>query len=94
VHVSLGSTFAAGLLTRNYATKETGRCRGGIIMAIKREIIEPKPGDKRYARRDNDGQFTENQASVGKSLAADRRKNAKRVVPKGQGDKGDQKKRG
>jgi hypothetical protein len=63
-------------------------------MAIKREVIEPKPGDKRYARRNKEGQFTENQASVGKSLAADRRKHAKKVVPKGQGDRGDQKKRG
>jgi hypothetical protein len=61
-------------------------------MAIKREVIEPTPGDKRYARRNKGGQFTENQASVGKSLAADRRRNAKKVVPKGQGDRGDQKK--
>ena len=63
-------------------------------MTIKREVVEPKRGEKRYARRNKDGQFTENQASVGKSLAADRRTQAKKVVSKGQGDRGDQKKRG
>ena len=49
------------------------------------------PGDKRYARRNAEGQFTENQVDVGKSLAADRRSKAKKIVPKGQGDRGDQK---
>jgi hypothetical protein len=62
-------------------------------MAIKREVIEPKTGNKRYARRNKDGEFTQDQVSVGKSLAADRRTHAKKVVPKGQGDRGDQKKR-
>ena len=57
-----------------------------------REVIQPHKGDKRYARRDKQGQFTDNQVSVGKSLAADRRSKAKTVVPKGQGDRGDQKK--
>ena len=60
-------------------------------MSAKREVIQPKPGDKRYARRDKEGQFTKDQTSVGKSLAADRRTHAKTVVPKGQGDRGDQK---
>ena len=57
-----------------------------------REVIQPHKGDKRYARRDKQGQFTDNQVGVGKSLAADRRSKAKTVVPKGQGDRGDQKK--
>jgi hypothetical protein len=57
-----------------------------------REVVQPHKGDKRYARRDAQGQFTDNQVSVGKSLAADRRSKAKTVVPKGQGDRGDQKK--
>ena len=61
-------------------------------MAKKREIIEPQSGDKRFVRRGADGQFTGDQASVGKSLSADRRTHAKKVVPKGQGDRGDQKK--
>ena len=56
-----------------------------------RETIEPNKGDKRYVRRDEKGHFTENQVDVGKSLAADRRHKAKKTVPKGQGDRGDEK---
>ena len=58
----------------------------------KRELIEPNKGDKRYIRRDKQGQFTASQVDVGKSLSADRRSKAKTIVPKGQGDRGDQKK--
>jgi hypothetical protein len=57
----------------------------------KRELIEPNKGDKRYIRRDKEGLFTANQVDVGKSLSADRRSKAKTIVPKGQGDHGDQK---
>lgn len=57
-------------------------------MAGKRELIEPNPGDKRYTRRDEQGQFTE-QDDVGKSSARDQRTRAKKEAPKGQGDKGD-----
>ena len=57
----------------------------------KREVIQPHKGDKRYARRNEQGQFTDSQVNVGKSLAADRRGKAKTAVPKGQGDRGDQK---
>jgi hypothetical protein len=35
--------------------------------------------------------FTEDQVDVGRSLAADRRSTSKKAAPKGQGDKGDQK---
>ena len=56
----------------------------------KREVIQPKTGDKRYVRRDQQGQFTDGQVAVGKSLSADRRSKSKTVVPKGQGDRGDQ----
>lgn len=55
----------------------------------KRELIEPHDGDKRYVRRDENGQFTEDQVDVGKSLAADRRVTAKTKTKPGQGDKGD-----
>ena len=58
----------------------------------KREVIQPHQGDKRYVRRDQQGQFSNDQVSVGRSLANDRRSKAKTVVPKGQGDRGDQKK--
>ena len=62
------------------------------ILAPKRELIEPHAGDKRYVRRDKQGQFKESD-DVGKSLAADRRTKAKTVAPKGQGDRGDRKPR-
>lgn len=58
-------------------------------MARKREQIEPHSNDKRYARRDEAGQFTTDQTNLGRSLSADRKKHAKTSVPKGQGDKGD-----
>jgi hypothetical protein len=57
----------------------------------KRELIEPKPGDKRYVRRDKAGHFTKEQDDVGRSLAQDRRKPAKHAAPRGQGDRGDRK---
>jgi hypothetical protein len=60
-------------------------------MSSKRELIEPNEGDKRYARRDDKGQFAKEQDDVGRSLAQDRRQHAKTVVKKGQGDRGDQK---
>lgn len=58
---------------------------------MKREVIQPHSNDKRYIRRDQEGQFTSQQVNVGKSLSADRRSKSKTVVPKGQGDRGDQK---
>lgn len=57
-----------------------------------RELIEPHKGDKRYVRRKK-GRFTKSQDDVGRSLAADRRKKAKRVAKKGEGDRGDQKRK-
>jgi hypothetical protein len=51
--------------------------------------IEPQKGAKRYVRRKG-GKFTKSQDDVGRSLAADRRKHAKRVVKSGEGDRGDQ----
>lgn len=55
----------------------------------KRERIEPNDGDKRYVRRDEDGQFTEDQVDVGRSLAQDQRRDAKNESEPGQGDRGD-----
>jgi hypothetical protein len=57
-----------------------------------RELIEPHKGDKRYVRRDGQGQFKESD-DVERSLAADRRTKAKTVAKKGEGDRGDQRKR-
>jgi len=58
-----------------------------------RELIEPQKGDKRYIRRDAKGHFTKRQVDVGRSLAADRRSKSKTVAQKGEGDRGDQKRR-
>lgn len=60
-------------------------------MPRKRELIEPNPGDKRYIRRDDQGRFTEDQVDVRRSISDDVRKPAKRTVPPGRGDRGDQK---
>jgi hypothetical protein len=57
-----------------------------------RTLIEPHKGDKRFVRRKK-GKFTKSQDDVGRSLAADRRKKAKKVAKKGEGDRGDQKRR-
>ena len=58
-------------------------------MAKDRELIEPHEGDKRYVRRDDEGEFTDSQDDVGRSLAQDRRRAAETEVRKGQGDRGD-----
>ena len=42
-----------------------------------------------YARRDGEGQFTNDQTDVGKSSAADQRQHSKTPAKKGQGDRGD-----
>ena len=57
-----------------------------------RTQIEPRKGDKRYVRR-KAGKFTRSQDDVGRSLAADRRKRAKRAVKSGEGDRGDRRSR-
>lgn len=53
----------------------------------KREEIAPH-GDKRYVRRDDQGQF-KSEVDVGRSLSADRRQKAKHEARPGQGDRGD-----
>ena len=56
----------------------------------KRELIEPKKGDKRFVRRKSDGTFGKT-VNVGKSLSADSRSKARTKVAKGQGDRGETK---
>jgi hypothetical protein len=58
----------------------------------KRELIDTG-SDKRYVRRNKKGQFNESD-DVGRSLRQDVKRKAKTVVKAGQGDKGDQKRRG
>ena len=57
-------------------------------MTAKHELIEPNKGDKRYVRRNKSKQFKESD-DVGRSLAQDRRRKAKTVAPRSQGDRGD-----
>ena len=56
-----------------------------------RELIEPNEGDKRYVRRDKNGQFTDSQDDVSRSLSQDQQREAKTEVKSGQGDRGDRK---
>ena len=56
-----------------------------------RELIDTGRS-KRYVRRDERGRFTK-VVEVGRSLAADRRQDAKAVAKKGQGDRGDRRDR-
>jgi hypothetical protein len=57
------------------------------LTAAKRELIDTGT-DKRFVRRGKKGRFKESD-DVGRSLAADHRKKAKKKVRSGYGDKGD-----
>jgi hypothetical protein len=61
------------------------------MAARKRETIEPREGDKRYIRRDEEGKFTEEQEDVGRSLSQDQKREAATESTPGQGDRGDRK---
>jgi hypothetical protein len=54
-----------------------------------RELVDTGK-DKRYVRRDEEGRFEESD-DVGRSLSQDVRRDARDEAPKGQGDRGDQK---
>jgi hypothetical protein len=56
-------------------------------MANERELIDTGT-DKRFVRRDKQGQFKESD-DVGKSLSQDQKQKAGNKKPKNQGDKGD-----
>lgn len=56
-------------------------------MTAKRELIDTRT-DKRYVRRDEQGQFKESD-DVSRSLSQDQRRDAKTKAAKGQGDRGD-----
>lgn len=55
-------------------------------MARDRERIEPTPGDKRYIRRDEQGQFEEVEDS-GRLSARDQKKDSRTESTPGQGDR-------
>jgi hypothetical protein len=69
------------------ARKSTAKKPASRRRAAKRELISPG-GDKRFVRRGAGGQFKESD-DVGRSLAADRRKQSKTKAKRGQGDRGD-----
>jgi hypothetical protein len=56
-----------------------------------RELVDTGK-DKRYVRRDEQGRFEESD-DVSRSLSQDVRRDADTVAAKGQGDRGDQKKK-
>ena len=61
-------------------------------MPTNRERIDTTPGragGSRFVRRNDKGQFTSDQVSAGRSVAQDRRVDAKNKAPKGQKDRGD-----
>jgi hypothetical protein len=70
--------------TKKTAKRKTTAKRG----SGKRELINTGT-DKRFVRRDGQGQFKESD-DVGKSLTADRRRKARTKVKSGHGDRGDQ----
>jgi hypothetical protein len=53
----------------------------------KRELIENN-GEKKYIRRDEQGQFTGYQVDKGRSDAANRRSDSEHHADKGEGDRG------
>ena len=56
----------------------------------KREVVTPRgSGSSRYVRRDSKGEFSGDQVKTGRSVAADRRVDAKNKAPKGMKDRGD-----
>lgn len=69
-----------------------GSKKGASKGGSKRELIDTGT-DKRFVRRDEGGRFNESD-DMGRSLARDVKQPAKKKVPSGQGDKGDQKRRG
>ncbi|AMJ68114.1 hypothetical protein [Hymenobacter sp. PAMC 26628] len=57
-------------------------------MSSKREEIEPTPGDKRYIRRNKDGEI-DTSVDLNHSLSCDDKHDAKKTSKPGQGDHGD-----
>ena len=56
----------------------------------KREVIKPGgTGTSRFVRRDAGGAFTSDQVKTGRSIARDRKVDAKSKAPKGMKDRGD-----
>lgn len=72
---------------RQTAKSASAKGGAGRKKAAKRELIDTGT-DKRFVRRNEQGQFDEVD-DVGRSLSQDRRRHAKTASKPGQGDKGD-----
>ena len=72
------------MATRKSAAKKTAARKK---TASRRELVAPK-GDKRFVRRGKAGQFKK-VVGIGRSLSTDKKRKAKKKVPKGQGDRGE-----
>jgi hypothetical protein len=79
--------IAGVLMAKRKAAKKAKKTTGRKRAATKRELINTG-SDKRFVRRGSRGRFNESD-DAGRSLAADRRRKAKRTVTSGQGDRGD-----
>lgn len=75
-------------MAKTTAKKTAGKKAAAKKSSAKRTIIAPH-GDKRFVRRNAQGEFTESD-DMGKSLSRDRKIKAKTTVKPGYGDKGDQ----
>lgn len=81
---------AATKTKRSGGTSAAAKRAGTKRATGKRELLEPRAGDKRYVRRAAGGEFTESQDDVGRSLARDVKQRARTKVAAGRGDEGDQ----
>ncbi len=80
--------MAAGKKVTKKVAKKAARKKVARKRAAKRELIDTGT-NKLYVRRNARGTSFEEVEDVGRSLTADRRRKAKTVAKRGQGDKGD-----
>jgi hypothetical protein len=74
------------------ARKKIGKKKVARRKAAKRQLIDTGT-NKLFVRRNKRGTSFKEVEDVGRSLAQDRRRKAKRVAKRGQGDRGDRKPR-
>lgn len=79
---------AAKKTVKRKVAKKAARKKVARKSAAKRELIDTGT-NKLYVRRNARGTSFKEVDDVGRSLAADRRRKAKTVARRGQGDKGD-----
>jgi hypothetical protein len=73
------------------ARRKVGKKKTAHRKAAKRELIDTGT-NKLYVRRNKRGTSFKEVEGVGRSLAQDRRRKAKSVAKRGQGDRGDRRK--